>query len=737
MRVEPLRRRLLLLAAAGIVPLAAIAGVSLFALIHEQRKQAEQTGVELTRALSTAVDASFSRSIAVLQGLAIGPALDTGDLVRYRESMRRVLETRPDWVTITLADLSGRQLINPLRPLGEPLPVVVDLPSLEAAVRARTPTIGRLSSGPRGELAVPIRVPVLRDGEVRYVLTAAMKPDAFIEVLERQRLPEDWVVSVFDTGNMRVARSRRHAEFLNKPPSPSLLELIRRSDGREGSGLTHALEGDEIYTAFSRARDSGWIVAIGMPASEVDAAAWRSLAVYGGGLLVSLALALLAALLVARGIAAPIAALSSAAQALGRRKPLQLPETRIGEIREVGAALAAAAAEREVHEQERDSLLLREQAARAEAERANRAKDEFLAMLGHELRNPLGALSNASWLLQEERTDPVVAKHAREVVGRQVEHLRRLTDDLLDAARAMLGKIVLHRRPLDLAAATARVLDTLQAGGRLASRDVRRELEPVWVDADFTRIEQIVSNLVGNALKYTPPHGRISVAVAKSGEDAVLTVSDDGAGMPAELVPRVFDAFVQGESALDRSQGGLGIGLTLVKRLAELHGGTVRAASAGAGRGSEFEVRFPAIAQPAPHQSEPQLENSARPRDILIVEDNADAAATLRSLLELGGHRVRVARDGQAGLDALRERLPDVALIDLGLPRMDGYEVARRARAMIDGHPSPLLVALTGYGLAEDQRRSAEAGFDAHLVKPVDLAVLRALLARSAPKQGS
>jgi len=571
---------------------------------------------------------------------------------------------------------------------------------------------------------------VLRGGEVRYVLTGAMKPDAFVQVLDRQRLPNDWVVSVFDANHRRVARSRRHAEFLNQPPAPSLLTLMKRSAGDEGAGVTRALEGDEIYTAFSRSRFSGWTVAIGMPAAAVDAAAWRSLAAYGGGLLLSLALAVLAALLVARRIAGPMAELSHAAQALGRRQPLRVPETRIREIREVGAALASAAAEREAHEVERETLLLREQQARTAAERANRAKDEFLAMLGHELRNPLGALSNASWLLQDARTDPEVAKQAREVVARQVEHLSRLTDDLLDAARAMLGKIVLHRRPLDLAAATAGVLDTLQAGGRLAAHDVRRELEPVWVDAAFTRIEQIVSNLVGNALKYTPAQGRITVRVAKSGADALFTISDDGAGMPADLLPRVFDAFVQGERELDRSHGGLGIGLTLVKRLAELHGGSATAASDGAGRGSRFEVRFPAIPQPGSAEATPSSETAVRCCDVLIIEDNQDAAATLRSLLELAGHRVRVARDGHEGLEALRERLPDVALIDLGLPRIDGYEVARRARTMIDGQPSPVLVALTGYGLPEDRRRSAEAGFDAHLVKPVDLSALHGLLAR-------
>ena len=731
MQGEPLRRRLLLLAAAGIVPLAAMAGLSLMALIAQQREQAERAGVEITRALATAVDAELGRSIAVLKGVAIGPALDTGDLARYYESMRRLLETRPDWISITLADTTGQQLANTRLPFGETLPMVLDLPSHQETVRTKEPLVGALLPSPSGAIGLPVRVPVLRDGAVRYVLTAAVKPDAFVEVLQRQRLPPDWVVSVFDGKAQRVARSRRHAEFLMQPPAPSLADMIRRAQGDEGSGLTEALEGDAIYTAFTRSRATGWIVAIGIPRSAIDASAWKSFAAYGGGLLLSLAIGALAAVLVGRGIAEPMARLRAAAQALGRRATLAVPETRILEIREVGSALATAAAERAAHEAEREDLLQREQQARAAAERASRAKDEFLAMLGHELRNPLGALSNASLLLGNPQVDPDSARRAREVVARQVEQLRRLTDDLLDAGRAMLGKIVLHRGPLDLAAATAGVLDTLEAAGRLASHDVRRELATVWVDADLTRVEQVVSNLVGNALKYTPARGTITVRVSPEGHDAVLTVSDNGAGMPPDLVGRVFEPFVQGERDLDRAYGGLGIGLTLVQRLADLHGGSASAASAGPGRGSEFQVRLPAIAAPALSDEPKASDQPERPRDILIIEDNADAAATLRSLLQLAGHRVRVARDGQEGLEALKARRADVALIDLGLPRIDGYEVARRAREMLEGQPRPLLIAVTGYGLPEDRRRTLEAGFDAHLVKPVDLAALRALLVQA------
>jgi signal transduction histidine kinase/ActR/RegA family two-component response regulator len=528
-------------------------------------------------------------------------------------------------------------------------------------------------------------VPVLREGKVRYVVTAEVKPDAFVEVLNRQRLPEEWVVSVFDGGSARVARSRRHADFLAQPPSPSLAKLMAEAEGNEATGITQALEGDEIYTAFTRSGVSGWSVAIGVPRQRVDAGAWQSLAAYSGGLLLSLALGAFAALLAVRA-----------------------------------ASVADA---------ERAQLLRREQEARAAAEAASRSKDEFLAMLGHELRNPLAALSNASQLLQHPRADAELARQARDIMARQVTHLSRLTDDLLEAGRAMLGKIALERRPLELASVVEGALATLRAAGRLLAHRVQSELEPAWVSADPARIEQIVVNLVGNAVKYTPQGGTITVRVKRISADAVLSVSDDGAGMPPELLSRVFDPFVQGHRDLDRAEGGLGIGLTLVRRLAELHGGYAVAASPGRGRGSEFTVHLPAIDAP-PERPAVQPRAASAPRDVLIVEDNADAADSLRRLLELAGHRVRVARDGAGGLEALRERAPEIALIDIGLPGMDGYEVVRRARAVIDGRPLPLLVALTGYGLPEDRKRALEAGFDEHLVKPVDANALAALLAR-------
>jgi signal transduction histidine kinase len=728
-QANSLRRRLLLLVAAGILPLAAMAGLGLLALFDQQRKQADRSGIEVTRALATAVDAELGRSVAVLQAIALGPALDTDDLRRYHATISRVLETRPDWITMTLADPSGRQLLNARRPFGQVLPQVLDMPSLEAVTRSQAPVVGNLIKS-ADEVGIPIRVPVVRQGEVRYVLTGALKPEAFVELLNRQRLPPDWVISVFDAKGQRVARSRQHAEFLGQPASPSLQALMA-ARGEEGWGLTRALEGDPVYSAYTRSRSTGWTIAIGIPPSVVEAGARGSLAAYGGGIALSLVLGLLAALIVARSIVTPMAWLRSAAQALGRREPVVAPRPSVLEIDEVGRALAAAAEQQARHEVERDELLRREREARSAAEGANRAKDEFLAMLGHELRNPLGAISNAARLLEHPRTDAVTAQRAREIISRQSDHLTRLTDDLLDAGRAVMGKISLQRRPLELAALTSSALATLRASGRTANHRLIHTLEPVWVEGDPIRVEQILSNLVINAAKYTPLPGTIRVSLRKENGEAVLRVADDGVGMSEDLVARAFDLFVQGERGLDRVHGGLGIGLTLVRRLAEMHGGTATAKSDGAGRGSEFTVRLPAIAPPAFAPARAAQASPALRRSILVVEDNDDARESLRRLLEFTGHRVGVAADGAAGLAAALVSKPEVVLIDIGLPKMDGYEVARRIRATA-GDWRPFLVALTGYGLPEDRGRALDAGFDAHLVKPVDHSALEALL--SAPR---
>jgi signal transduction histidine kinase len=721
----PLRRRLLLLVAAGILPVAVVSGIALYLFTEKQREQAGRAGQEITRALSTAVDAELYRAVAVLQAVGTATLLVSGDLDAYHGLLKRVVTTRPNWQAILLHDASGTMLLSTNYPYGARLPPTAEPESLERAVRTREPAVGALARGARGEFAFPVRVPIMRQGKVRYVLSAIVQPEYVLEVVNRQRLPSDWVASVFDSRNARVARSRQPRENLGTEPAPMLKEMLARADD-EGHGFTYALEGDAVYTAYSRSRLTGWTVAIGVPASMIDANALRSFTAYGTGLLLSIVLGVLAAIGIGRGVARPMEQLREAARALGRRESIAPPVTPIAEIRQVAHALETAADERARGEAEREALLEREQEARATAEAASRAKDEFLALLGHELRNPLGAIMNAARLLEHPGIGGDEAARARGIIGRQAEHLARLTDDLLDAGRAIMGKVVLELRPVDLSIAVAQALATLKSSGRLGQHHLSEDLRPVWVRADPTRLEQIIANLVMNAVKYTPAGGSISLSTRAERGYAVLRVADNGIGMRRELLTRVFEPFVQGEPGLDRSAGGLGLGLTLVRQLAALHGGAARAESDGPGSGSTFTVRFPAIAAPGAARPAQAAEPAVPSRDILIVEDNADARETLRKLLELQGHRVRVAAEGSTALKEVRAAPPDVALVDIGLPGMDGYELARRVRA--DAGRRVTLIALTGYGLPEDRRRTAEAGFDLHLVKPVDYEKLEAAL---------
>jgi len=362
---------------------------------------------------------------------------------------------------------------------------------------------------------------------------------------------------------------------------------------------------------------------------------------------------------------------------------------------------------------------------------ADQRKDEFLATLAHELRNPLGAISNAAQVLVRDEERP----HRLEmlsVVTRQVGHLAHMIDGLLDVSRLTRGVATLQRRHIDLREAVEGAVASMRVGRRLDRHRVDLTLcaDPLTIHADAARIEQIITNLVDNASKFTPAGGRIDIAVRRHGDAAEVSVRDDGAGIPPEFLPRVFELFAQAPRPLDRSSGGLGIGLAVVRELASLHGGRVRAESQGAGRGSTFTVWLPLASPAISAEAEPDLPSveELTPRRVVLVEDNADARSALQQLLEFDGHTVTVAVDGESGVHAIVATLPDVALVDVGLPEMDGYAVARAVRA--DPRCADVtLVALTGYGQPADRERALAAGFDSHLVKPVDHEALLQILA--------
>ena len=361
----------------------------------------------------------------------------------------------------------------------------------------------------------------------------------------------------------------------------------------------------------------------------------------------------------------------------------------------------------------------------------SRAKDEFLAMLGHELRNPLSAVRNA---VATAAVDDARRPRALAIAERQMQRLGLLIDDLLDVARVTLGHITLKKEPTNLRDVVESALEGVRAAAdeRKHALRIRFAADPITVDADPGRLEQIVANLLTNAVKYTDPGGTIDVTTEHAGNEARIRVRDTGIGIAPEVLPRVFELFAQAERALDRSQGGLGVGLTIARNLAQLHGGTIEAKSDGLGRGAEFVVRIPARpalldVRPAPPPA--FADGDGRGSHILIVEDNPDVAESLQMVLELLGHEVRCAHDGLEGLMAARARRPDLMLIDIGLPGMDGYEVARSLRRD-DDFRDVVLIALTGYGTDEDKARSSAAGYDHHLVKPINVEALRSIVGR-------
>lgn len=370
------------------------------------------------------------------------------------------------------------------------------------------------------------------------------------------------------------------------------------------------------------------------------------------------------------------------------------------------------------------------QASLAQANKSSQAKDEFLAMLAHELRNPLAAISNAIYLLN--RSDPHTRswRLAKDIIGRQSTNLGTLVDDLLDVGRAINGKISLDLQALDLDQAVQAAIKTVQATRKTEKHRLFYRGAPVWVRADRTRLEQVVVNLLTNAANNTPEGGRIEVRVWRDGDTALLTVTDTGIGLDSDTAERVFDLFFQAQQDTHRPKGGLGIGLTLVQRIVAMHGGNVSVTSEGIGKGASFAVRLHAIAQEQRADAEKSVALGATQRRVLIVEDSQDARNSLRTILEMAGHAVMTAEDGPCGLQQLTRAKPDVALIDIGLPSMDGYELARRARS---SGSRALLVALTGYGLSDDKSLATQAGFDAHLTKPAAVDSLLALIANTLP----
>jgi signal transduction histidine kinase/CheY-like chemotaxis protein len=875
-----LRSHLVTLVLAALVPVLGFAALVIRDNARLQLAVTERGMRETAFAVARTVDKEVETALASLQTLGESQSLDSPDLARFHTLCQRVAHMQ-GWRSILLFDTDGRGLLHTAFPLGTRLSPTTRRAFFDQARDERRGTVSDLFDGVRTRNLVAVYVPVIRDGVVRFVLSAGLPATRFSDVLRAQQFGPGAVAALQDRDNVVIARTQSEAQMLGQP-------VHKPPPGREGWARTRLPEG-EVYVAFATAPLSGWRVVLTVPVETVHGplrrALWQLLAV------AALAAALAAVLTFAFGrrIAGAVGSLVRIARAVergDRAEPLRTGVTEVNALAEqletaadrararehevavrerqaramaevahalnaspdldtvlrtameAGRALVQADSARIALVDEREQLVVRystdasttmpagfvielgrgigglawatgrpvrtedfaadprfsmnrdvplvradgivscmavpiatrsamagviyvnnfvrrpftaadeavlvtladhaavavekarllaaEHAARAEAEAASRGKDELLAMLGHELRNPLAAIANAAHVLDAPGLPEESARRARQIIARQNTHLTRLVDDLVDVARVTSGKIVLTRRPLELAEAVRRGVATLAASGRTERHRITLDLESVWASLDETRLEQVVTNLVGNALRFTPPGGTIDVTLRAVAGDAVLRIRDSGVGISPEMLLRVFDMFVQGPPGPGGGPGGLGLGLTLVRRIIELHGGTIEAASEGAGRGSTFTIRVPAIAAAPVAPPPPGPDANGGRRRVVIVEDNVDAREMLRLALELSGHEVHEADDGPSGLATILRLRPDVALVDVGLPEFDGYEVARQIRKTAG--TTIRLIALTGYGQPDDRRQALEAGFDAHLVKPVEPEILQAAI---------
>ncbi|WP_395689868.1 ATP-binding protein [Caenimonas koreensis] len=711
-RARPLRMRLLLLTASGLLPLVLLMAWGIQHLIDERQLLAQRSVLDLSRALASTVDAELRSTAVLLDQMSASDDLERGDFRSFYLSARRTVE-QLGWQQLIVSDSEGRVLLRTAEPFGMTDPAPVDPKSMARMVARLGPVVTEVMQTPQAPSETfAVRIPVLRSDKLVYVLTAELPADKMLGVLARQSIPAGSIASVRDQSLRQVARSIKAATPF---PSPSMRALFDRGTS-EGVGRTTTSEGVESYTGFTRVGDWGWYVVVGTSVDGANAVLYDLLRVVALGLAASLALSALLAWVLSRRVLAPIDELKDAAASLGRGDPVAVPELNILELDEVAVALTDAAAERDRAAAEREQLTARISEALRAAEDANRSKDQFLAMLGHELRNPLAPISTAVQIMAMKGDEKTARE--RRIIERQLVHVTRLVDDLLDVSRITSKRLTITMQPVHIAVVLTQVVETIQSSlyQRFLALELADGAEDAWVTGDEMRLVQVFNNLLVNAIKFTPAGGSIRVKAAVVDGALRIDISDSGIGMSSDDLRRVFDLFYQAPQTLDRARGGLGLGLPIVRSLVEMHGGQVSATSEGIDKGSCITVVLPLCETPAtaaPQTAAPLATGAGK---VLVVDDNEDAADTCATLLEMSGYTVQTVYDPKSALEAVHEFAADVAILDIGLPGMTGYELAARMR---EAGYRGRLVALTGYGQTSDIAMAQRAGFDAHLTKPV------------------
>lgn len=706
------------------------AGALLVLLWRQQQVELSDSLQDTARAVSLAVDREIESTIKRLEVLSNEESLRAERWAEFHRETARLVAVSDDWTNLLVFSDAGHALVNVAIPGGKPLPQYDVVEYVQSVIDEGRPTVSDLFVSPTtGKLVVHVAVPVVRPGQPTLVLSASLDIDGLDRLVLDQAGRSEGIASIFDRNLRIVARSRSSDQYVGMQPAVQLRDAMLAQTTGTGRVPMHD---DDVYAAWTRSELTDWWLVFGVPSAPAEAALRSSLTMLGSVGLIVLLMTVFIALHISRRVAGIMAQATRSAMALAKGEPLPAMESGITELTEFGDALGRAdrilkkeSEERARAEAERELLFEREQQAREQAEAAGRAKDEFLAMLGHELRNPLAPILFA---VELAKVHDGVPRRELEIIERQARHIERLVNDLLDIARIVRGKVSLNKKVEELHPIVSKAVEIaeplLEAKQHVLTLDVPKQGLPV--EADETRLAQVIANLLTNAAKFTAPGGQISVSAERAGDEVLVRVRDSGIGIAPELLPNVFDIFTQGKRSNEHAQG-LGLGLALVRSFVRLHGGTVEAHSEGLGHGSEFTVRLPAVeAEPVVGAvAGPSSSTAAIPARVLVVDDNVDAADSLGELLRVHGYQVATANDGRRALELARSFQPQLAIIDLGMPVMDGYQVAQELSRTVD---RPFLIAVTGYGQEHDRERSQAAGFDRHMIKPVAIAQLLAYI---------
>jgi signal transduction histidine kinase/CheY-like chemotaxis protein len=744
-----LRTILALLVLATTVPLGLFAARLIWTSWRQQQVLIDRQNIEQARAVSVGVDQEVDRTVAALHVLAELDPVDDPDPTRFLTTAARMLPLHRGWQGLRLIDPSLGVLADTDADSGEPS--TVSNPGwVQQVLHTGNPAVSTVFKDPvSGQWVVSVGVPVKRRGSIKHVLGVRIFAQTFSQILNRARLPADGVVALLDTDRRIIARTRNQDRYIGRPPAPDFVENSR--SGSEGTWRTTLLEGIPAYSAWVRSPVTGWTVGVGLPSGPVDSPIRRSFVV-----LIALGVAILGAGIVlatylSRGIVRTHTSAASAARSLARGEPVTLLRSRIAEADDLAIALGEAAAilqtrmrERDQAQQEVDrnraALLEQEQAGRRDAEALSRAKDEFVATVSHELRTPLNAIYGWVALLKSGQLDPARHGHALDVIERNTRAQAQLIDDLLDMSRMIRGPLRLEMRPVRLSEVLEAAVDSVRptAAARQISLSVHAGHEAV-VSADPGRLQQVVWNLLANALKFTPAGGHVDASLVVEGSEAVIRITDDGEGIAPEFLPYVFDRFRQETGDITRTHSGLGIGLALVRYLAELHGGNVSAHSSGKGKGSTFSLRLPVPRAGAAKTSRDAAAavdpSTLTGLHVLVVDDDADARDVVATALVHAGARVTTAPSAAEAMAIAGEDDVHIVLTDIAMPKDSGYDLLRTLR----GHPRTArarIVAMTGRGHIDEGDRSLAAGFDGYVGKPLQAPHLIDLLASLAGRSG-